>query len=168
MICLASSLNNSSPSPPIFPFWRDCSLIVYAPVSSCSSVVRRWLCQSSYSARAGSLRIQRQRGFSRRYLWHYCFKDRAGISAWILYPVADDFFEEDGSTVHVYYKEKNTKLQQEVLRLTGITATVTEYTPNDATYTALGRHLYEYDPNARRPDPDDPDLPTRKRLQIHP
>lgn len=95
------------------------------------------------------------------------FKDQAGASAWILYPVADDVIEDDGSTKPVYYKDKNTKLQQEVFKLTGITATMTEYTPNDATDTALGRSLYQYDPNARAADPNDPNLPVRGFRFIH-
>ncbi|KAL8728032.1 MAG: hypothetical protein Q9181_005488 [Wetmoreana brouardii] len=95
------------------------------------------------------------------------FKDQAGASAWILYPVADDVLEDDGTTNHVDYKDKNTKLQHEVLELTGITATMTEYTPDEATNTALGRSLYQYDPNARAPDPNNPDLPVRGFRFIH-
>ena len=95
------------------------------------------------------------------------FRDQPGASAWILYPEADDVIEEDGSTSHVDYTDKNTKLQEEVLKLTGITATMTTYTPDDNSNTALGRSLYQYDPNARAPDPDDPDLPVRGFRFIH-
>ncbi|KAL8825297.1 MAG: hypothetical protein Q9170_007850 [Blastenia crenularia] len=95
------------------------------------------------------------------------FKDQAGTSAWILYPVADDVEEDDGSVVHVDYKEKNTLLQQEVFKLTGIMATMTEYIPDTASNTAMGRSLYRYDPNARATDPNDPDLPVRGFRFIH-
>ncbi|KAL8739682.1 MAG: hypothetical protein Q9190_007538 [Brigantiaea leucoxantha] len=84
------------------------------------------------------------------------FKGQPAASAWILYPVQDDVYEDDGSTTNVYYKYKNTKLQDEVFKLTGITATMTEYTPSDDGNTALGRALYQYDPNARAPDGDQP------------
>lgn len=95
------------------------------------------------------------------------FKDQAGTSAWILYPVADEVEEEDGSTTQVNYREKDTRLQEEVFRLTGIMATMTEYTPDDNPNTALGRALYQYDPNARDADPNNPDLPIRGFRFIH-
>lgn len=95
------------------------------------------------------------------------FKDQGGSSAWILYPVQDDVFEDDGNLKNVYYKDKNTKLRDEVWKLTGITATMTEYTPSDKDDTALGRHLYQYDPNARAADENDPDAPVRGFRFIH-
>lgn len=95
------------------------------------------------------------------------FKGVNGASAWILYPVGDDVYENDESTTFVYYKDKNTKLQQAVKDLTGITATMTEYTPSDDNNKALGRSLYQYDPQARAPDPDKPDQPTRGFRFIH-
>ncbi|KAL8903346.1 MAG: hypothetical protein Q9207_003981 [Kuettlingeria erythrocarpa] len=95
------------------------------------------------------------------------FRGQAGTSAWILFPVPDEVIEEDGSTVQVDYRAKNTKLQEEVFRLTGITVTIIEYTPDQGSDTALGRALYEYDPNAREADPEDPDLPVRGFRLIH-
>lgn len=95
------------------------------------------------------------------------FKDQAGASAWILCPEADTVIEENGSEVPVDYKEKNTKLQDEVRKLTGITATMTEYTPSQDANTALGRSLYRYDPEARNADPNDRDLPVKGFRLIH-
>lgn len=96
------------------------------------------------------------------------FRGQAGTSAWILYPVAGEVKEGDGTFVQVDYSAKNTRLQQEVFRLTGITAAMTEYTPDEeSTNTALGRALYQYDPNARDADPNNPDLPIRGFRFIH-
>ncbi|KAL9629783.1 MAG: hypothetical protein Q9204_005078 [Flavoplaca sp. TL-2023a] len=95
------------------------------------------------------------------------FKNQPGASAWILYPVGDEVEEDDGTKKFVYYKDKNTKLQQEVFKLTGIMAKMTEYTPSEETELALGRALYQYSPLARDADPDEPDLPVRGFRFIH-
>ncbi|KAL8876697.1 MAG: hypothetical protein Q9198_005153 [Flavoplaca austrocitrina] len=95
------------------------------------------------------------------------FKNQPGASAWRLYPVGDEVEEDDGTMKFVYYKDKNTKLQQEVFKLTGIMAKMTEYTPSEETELALGRALYQYSPLARDADPDNPDLPVRGFRFIH-
>ena len=95
------------------------------------------------------------------------FRNQNGASAWILYPVGDDVEEDDGTMKFVYYKDKNTRLQQEVFKLTGIMATMTEYKPSEETEKALGRALYQYSPIAREADPDEPDLPVRGFRFIH-
>ncbi|KAI4278839.1 MAG: hypothetical protein LQ337_000736 [Flavoplaca oasis] len=95
------------------------------------------------------------------------FKGQKGTSAWILYPVGDDVEEDDGTKKFVYYKDKNTRLQEEVFKLTGIMATMTEYTPSEETELALGRALYQYSPLARDADPDKPDQPVRGFRFIH-
>ena len=84
------------------------------------------------------------------------FKDQPGRSAWILYPEADEVIDEDGDTQEVDYKDMNTRLQQEVAKLTGITPTMVEYKPTDDNDKALGRSLYQYDPEAREEDDDEP------------
>lgn len=81
------------------------------------------------------------------------FKDQPSASAWIVYPVADDIDNGDGTTTPADYKNMNTKLQDELKQLTGIMATMTLYTPSDASAGALGRALYQYDPEVQAEDP---------------
>lgn len=99
------------------------------------------------------------------------FRDQPAASAWILSPEADEVYEdEDKKTkIIVDHTDKNKKLQEEVLKLTGITATFTTYKSDefDDTNGALGRSLYQYDPVARASDPNDPDLPVRGFRFIH-
>ncbi|KAL8984143.1 MAG: hypothetical protein Q9205_001821 [Flavoplaca limonia] len=71
------------------------------------------------------------------------FKKQPGASAWILYPVGGEVEEDDGTMKFVYYKDKNSRLQQEDFKLTGIMAKMTEYTPSEETELALGRALYQ-------------------------
>lgn len=72
--------------------------------------------------------------------------------------MADDIINDDGTTTSVDYTALNTKFQAEVQKLTGITATMTTYVPDDAEDNkALGRALYQYDPQAQAPDPMNPD-----------
>lgn len=85
------------------------------------------------------------------------FKGQASASAWILYPEADEWINPDdpkASPVPMDYKDMNTKLQDEVKQLIDITATMTIYKPEfSATNGALGRALYQYDPEAKAEDP---------------
>lgn len=78
-----------------------------------------------------------------------------GTSAWIIYPEADEIDNgPDQDPTPVDYTALNTKLQALVQQLTGITAAMTTYTPDDADANkALGRALYQYDPQAQAPEP---------------
>ncbi|KAL8862663.1 MAG: hypothetical protein Q9178_001161 [Gyalolechia marmorata] len=83
-------------------------------------------------------------------------KDQPSTSAWILYPEAYEVEDADGDTQEVDYKDMNTRLQQAVAKLTGITPTMVEYSPTEDNDKALGRSLYQYDPKARQEDDDEP------------
>ncbi|KAK4694243.1 hypothetical protein P7C71_g3302, partial [Lecanoromycetidae sp. Uapishka_2] len=86
------------------------------------------------------------------------FKNQKGASAWILAPVPDDLENGDGTETPSDYSSYNTQIQTLVQSLTGITATITTYTPDTGDDTkALGRALYQYDPQAQAPDPKNPD-----------
>ena len=81
------------------------------------------------------------------------FRGQPSASAWIIQPAADDVENGDGTETHQDYTDLNESLQNTVFALTGITAQIDDYTPDDAQDTARGRAIYQYDPQAQANDP---------------
>jgi hypothetical protein len=83
------------------------------------------------------------------------FRGQPSASAWILWPAPDEIDLGGGKMDFEDYSEETAKAKDEILKLTGITATAFMYPtkPDSEIETALGRALYQYDPQAQENDP---------------
>ena len=83
------------------------------------------------------------------------FRDQPSASAWVLWPAPDIINYDNGEMGYVDYNDETAQIQVEIWKLTGIEATSFMYAtkPPDELKTAIGRALYQYDPQAQENDP---------------
>ena len=86
------------------------------------------------------------------------FKGKNHLGAFIFEPVADEVYDENGDPQPVDVDPFNKQLATTVSTIIGISPTIVRYTPDEVNVNgADGRLLYQYDPQAVAPDPNNKD-----------